>query len=334
MEDNTNYAIVQIIEGFLGKPKSEVDALNKEQWQFNCPSPTCRHDVDKFNLEYNSKKNVFKCWKCGYVGYVYKLVYEYGSKDDYSRLKVLLPRDNSKKFKDQEYKKPRVDHHLVTCNLPEGYFPLGKNRNTPLYKLAWDYLVNERKVSPGLIDKYEIGYTETGNRRFRIIIPSKNTLGRFNYYEARSYMKDPKIPYIKPPSKEVKKNDIIFNEYFINWDLPVFLVEGVFDMFRVPNSIPILGKEMSPLLIDQLLKNNATVVLCFDPDAIDKTVESYTKLTSLGLEVFFIDLTDYDKDVSKIYEDHGKEEVAKVLVYNLKKNLDLSIEVKKKLKDE
>lgn len=332
MDMNVDYAIVEIIQGFLGRPKSESASLDKEQWQFNCPGPSCRQDHDKFNLEYNAKKKMFKCWKCEpkYAGYVYKLVGDYGSPSDMSRLKVLLPQDEWSMLKDQKSTKPKADHHLITCKLPEGYLPLGKNKNTNLYKIAWDYLVRERKVSPTLIDKYEIGYTETGPRRFRIIIPSKNALGRFNYYEARSYMKNPEIPYIKPSSKEVAKSDIIFNEYFINWDLPVFLVEGVFDMFRLPNAIPILGKEISELLISELIKHNCTVIICFDPDAINKTVETYTRLTSLGLNVFFVDLTTYNKDISKIYEDYGKAEVARA-VSNIKR-LDLSMEIKKNLK--
>ena len=355
MDMNTDYAIVEILQGFLGRPKSESDALNKEQWQFNCPGPSCRHDIDKFNLEYNAKKKMFKCWKCEpkYAGYVYRLVGDYGSPNDISRLKALLPKEEVNRLKDHKSNKPKIDHHLITCELPKGYLPLGKNKNTNLYKLAWEYLVHERKVSPTLIDKYEIGYTETGPRRFRIIIPSKNAMGRFNYYEARSYMKNAEIPYIKPSSKEVAKNDIIFNEYFINWDLPVFLVEGPFDMFRLPNAIPILGKEISDLLTDELLKNNCTVILCFDPDAIDKTFETYTKLSSLGLNVFFVDLVEYNqvfvkenfpeikgkkreemlkRDISRIYEEYGKSEVAKA-IRNIKRP-DLSMQINKKLKDE
>lgn len=353
MDGNNDYIVVQMVKNTLGPPKSEVDSLNKKQWQFNCPSPKCRHDVDKFNLEYSSTKHVFKCWKCSYRGYVRQLVEIYGSADDLNRLEKILPQESVKSLRDQKSERPKVDHNFVTCKLPEGYLPLGRNRNTPLYKLAWNYLVHDRKVSPALIDKYQIGYTETGNRKFRIIIPSKNALGRFNYYEARSYMKDPKIPYIKPSGDEVHKNDIIFNEYFINWDLPIFLVEGVFDMFRLPNSIPVLGKEISDLLIDVLMKNNCKVIICFDPDAIDKTVETFTKLNSLGLDVFYVDLVEYNrkyvnknlkhlkgeerkkalnKDISKIFEDYGKEEVVKA-VKNIKR-LDLEMEINKKLKNE
>jgi len=333
MDGNIDYTIVQILKNFLGTPKSDADALNKKQWQFNCPGPTCRHDVDKFNLEYNSQKKAFKCWKCEpkYSGYVHTLVNDYGSQDDYKKLNLVFPRENIKTLQSQQKKRPKIDHDLITCKLPKGYLPLGQKRSTKMYKLAWDYLTITRAVPLSFIDKYEIGYTENGPRKFRIIIPSKNRLGKINYYEARSFIPGPKeIPYIKPSGEEVHKNDIIFNESNINWDLPVFLVEGVFDMFRVPNSIPILGKEISELLTNELLKRNCTVVLCLDDDAIKKVVEIYTLLSSLGLDVFYVDLTAYKKDISKIYEDHGKGEVAKALS-NLQR-LDLSLEIQKKLK--
>lgn len=332
MEVNINYSIVQIIKNFLGNPNNESDSLNKKQWQFNCPGPSCRHDSGKFNLEYNSEKKAFKCWKCepSYSGYIHKLVKDYGSRDDLHRLNLIYPQEDFKNFKEKEVR-PKKLHELITCKLPEGYFPLGRTRNTLLYNLAWDYLVKERKVSPSIIDKYQIGYTESGPRKHRIIIPSFNSLGHINYYEARSYMKGPKvIPYIKPSSEEVHKNDIIFNEYFINWNLPVFLVEGAFDMFRIPNSIALLGKEISQLLIDLLVKNKCKVIVCLDDDAISKSIETYKILSSLGLDVFFIDLSEQKKDISKIYEDHGKDGIAKVL--KTLKKINLSFEINKKLK--
>ena len=333
MDINNDYAIIQILKNFLGNPKSESYALNKKQWQFNCPGSTCRHDIDKFNLEYNSQKKAFKCWKCEprYSGYIHKLVGDFGSQEDYRKLNLIFPREKINRLRNKHQKRPKIDYELITCKLPEGYIPLGKKSSSKLYQLAWDYLIKKRKVPKYFIDKYEIGYTENGPRKFRIIIPSKNKFGKFNYYEARSFIPGPKeIPYIKPSGEEVHKNDIIFNEYFINWDLPIFLVEGVFDMFRIPNSIPILGKEISELLISKLLKHKCTVVLCLDDDAIKKTIEIYTLLSSLGLNVFYIDLTIYKKDISKIYEDQGKEEVAKIL--STPQKIDLTIEIEKKLK--
>ncbi len=152
MEENNDYIIAQIIKGFLGEPKSEHDALSKKQWQFNCPSPKCRHDIDKFNLEYNSEKHLFKCWKCEYKGFVYQLAQDYGAPVDLQRVQSILPPDKVDSLRSKIVDKPKVDHHLVTCKLPEGYFPLGKNRNTPLYKLAWDFnWRRDRDSNPGYL---------------------------------------------------------------------------------------------------------------------------------------------------------------------------------------
>lgn len=348
MSSENNYIIVQILQGFLGQAKG-YDSSTKKQWQFNCPSVKCKNDVDKFNLEYNTEKHLFNCWKCGYKGFVSSLAKDYGSEKDSLRIKSFLPKQKYSKFEKGSLKK---EYKPLVCKLPEGYIPLGKKRNSSLYNLAWNYLVNERKVGPNLIDRYEIGYTESGGRKFRIIIPSKNFQGKINYYEARSYIKGKKVvTYMKPPSSEVAKNDIIFNEYYINWDIPVFLVEGVFDMFRIPNSIPVLGKEISQILIDKLLKNNSTVIICFDPDAFEKTIETFNLLNSLGLNVFFVDLQEYNKnyikrnpqvikkesdvnlisnrDISKIYEECGQEEVF-LAIKNIKK-IDLEFEVNQKI---
>ena len=121
MEPNNDYIIVETIKSFLGTPKTEYDALNKKQWQFNCPTPKCRHDIDKFNLEYNSEKHQFKCWKCNYKGFVYRLAQDYGSKDDLIRIKSFLPFEKTSTLRNSEQNKPKVDHNLVTCKLPEEY---------------------------------------------------------------------------------------------------------------------------------------------------------------------------------------------------------------------
>lgn len=208
------------------------------------------------------------------------------------------------------FKKPKVNHDAITCELPDGYMPINIKRPTPLYKKAIEYLTNKRKISLAQIDKFQIGYTETGSRKHRIIIPSYNAHGIMNYFEARSYLDNPAITYYKPDSPH--KDDIIFNEKFINWDLPVYLVEGVFDSMRILNSIPLLGKKPSDLLIKKLLENNATVIVCLDADAFKDGIQIYEKLVSLGLNVFFIEVPK-DKDISKIYEEGGQEELNKTL---------------------
>ena len=307
-DGQTDFLIVSIVQNCLGNPKSQKDSESRVQWEFNCPSQKCKHDHNKYNLAYQSTKKVFKCWKCNYRGYIHKLIRDNGTREDYNRLKLILPEYEVEPF--SVFKKAAVDYELVTCELPLGYLPLNYQRSSNLYKLAWDYVTKDRKITPSQIDKYKIGYTETGSRKFRIILPSFNAAGRLNYYEARSFLKDPKVPYLKPD--EPDKQDIIFNEQFINWDLPIYLVEGVFDAIRIPNAIAMLGKIPSPLLISKLLRYNVTVIVCLDSDALRNGMDIYNMLYSLGLNVFFVDLKG-KKDISKTYEDHGQTEIDKLL---------------------
>lgn len=320
-----DYLVVNIIENFLGSPKTNKDAETRTQWEFNCPSKTCRHDHNKFNLTYKSNKKIFNCWKCKYRGIVFRLVRDYGSKDDFSRLKLVLPEYSTQSF--NVFKKPEIDYDLVLCDLPAGYLPLNIERQSGLYKLAFNYVTNKRKISTAQIDRYKIGYTEVGPRKFRIILPSFNSSGKINYFEARAFLDGSKMTYYKPDYPE--KQDIVFNEKFINWDLPVYLVEGVFDSLRIQNSIPMLGKIPSELLLNKLLKNNCTVIVCLDPDAFRDGIEIYKRLSSLGLNVFFVDLK--GDDISKIYEDFGQEKLNEVLKTVCK--IDTMFEINKLLNE-
>jgi hypothetical protein len=100
--------------------------------------------------------------------------------------------------------------------------------------------------------------------------------GNLNYYIARSWDPNTRAKYKNP---EAEKDKIIFNENLINWDEDIFLVEGVFDGFFLPNSIPMLGKHMSSLLFDSLyLKSKGTVTIALDGDAFKDGMKLYNEL--------------------------------------------------------
>lgn len=326
LEVQDNYLIVSVLENFLGAAKFGRNTENRTQWEFNCPSKTCRHDHAKFNLAYNSEHKIYKCWKCKISGYVHKLVREYGQRDDIKRINLILPEYKRQSF--SVFKKNEIDYDLVTCELPEGFYPLSQERQSKLYRLAYNYAVSTRKISLQQIDKYKIGYTERGSRKFRLIIPSFNSSGKMNYYEARTFLDDAKRSYMKPDFPD--KNDIIFNEQFINWDLPIYLVEGVFDAIRLPNAIPMLGKTPSDLLFNKILEHNSTVIVCLDSDACKDAMEIYKRLSSLGINVYFIDLKG-KKDISKIFEDGGQNKVNEVL--KTIRRIDTMFEVNKLLNE-
>ncbi len=315
MQDE-KFIVLSILKDFLGEPKSSSDAENRNQWEFNCPSSKCKHDINKYNLAFNSEKNVYKCWKCKESGVVHKLVYKYGSSENYSRLELISPAHLSKSI--DVFRKEKKHEKILTCPLPDGYVPITSEIKTYMHKNAYEYLFNERKISFEQMIEFKIGYTEIGHYRNRIIIPSLDEHGNINYFSSRTFLKGVKTKYYQPDSKAfVGKNvpdkyDIIFNEKNINWDLPVYLVEGVFDMFRVPNSIPMLGKTPSWLLISKLIQHKSTVVICLDEDAIKDTFEIYEQLSSMGIDVYFVDLAGLG-DISYHYEKNGKDALVELL---------------------
>lgn len=324
--------ILSILKNFLGEPKNSINIESKVQWEFNCPSSYCKNDVNKFNLAYNSDKKVYKCWKCGERGYVSKLVEKYGKEEDRAKLKLILPYDDSNFI--NVFRKETINHDLITCPLPMGFIHLNSTAKSSLHKLALKYVMEERKISKELIEKFKIGYTEVGLYRNRIIIPSFNRRGNVNYFEARSFIKAVKPTYYKPDAKAFPnasvpdKYDIIFNEININWDLPVYLVEGPFDMIRIPNAILISGKTLSWLLIQKLIEHNCKIVICLDEDAFTDASKMFDLLTSLGLDAYVVDMHKKD-DISKLFENVGQMAVTEVLMKRRK--IDFAYKMEKSL---
>lgn len=292
-----------MLKKVLREPKKDIEDL--QEYEFNCPSSTCKHDKDKFNLNFASEINIFRCWKCNYKGFVHRIFEDYGTDEDLVRIKELIPLKGKPKY---EKVKKEFDEN-ITCELPEGYRPLTKKWNTKYYYKALEYL-RGRRVDDEMIKKFQIGYTESGPRKFRIIIPSFNKNGEINYYEARSYLPWVKPAYHKPDAEEVAKNEIIFNVSNVDFNLPVYLVEGPFDMLPLYNVVPMLGKEISGILLEKLVKHKTKVILCLDEDALKDSVDIYNRLIECGIDVYFVEIKD---DIASYYEKYGKEALIEVL---------------------
>lgn len=320
--------ILSILKQFLGNPRKDYKGLM--QFEFNCPASKCRQDHDKFNLTFNLNKKIFNCWKCHYSGTVHQLAEDYGTKDNKDRLNLIFPPSQFKNFSgntDSSSFKNKTPHTEIICELPDGYLPLNKVYQSRYYTYAIKYL-EKRRITKEMVEKYHIGYTESGPRKFRIIIPSFNQKNQINYYEARAYLSYVKPSYYKP--KEPHKSEIIFNIKNINFDLPVYLIEGVFDMMPLYNAIPLLGKNISDLLLSYLIRYKPKIILCLDEDAITDSIELYKLLESYGLDVYFVEVPD---DIAKFYELYGKEELIKLLKNFRKLNFSYIFELFLKIKE-
>jgi hypothetical protein len=275
------------------------------QMSFDCPA--CIEEGKgrgKYKLALNYKKNKFKCWVCAYDNNMYgsipKLINQYGNKEILKEFLLLQPENSD--VTEIEYK---------PLFLPNGYIKLSNdNKDKKGFNEAYGYLIS-RGITNETIDKYDIGYTLIGKYANRIIIPSYDSNGKLNYFISRTWLKWGKPKYLNP---DVKKEEIIFNDRFLNWDSTIYLVEGVFDHLCLPNSIPVLGKVLSKNLKNTLVdKCNSNIVIIFDPDAINNAKETYREL-NMGklLDRVFL-CNPINDDIAKIYELKGNVGVYELL---------------------
>lgn len=288
-----------------------------EQIQVNCPICQEREGLSypdgKFNLEINTHKRMFRCWKCDeprFSGSLGKLIRIFGTRIDYDIYKSYASIYS-------EYSFDGEDVEYVPVKLPEEMilFSQMETGNTEHYE-AYNYLVLDRKLTREIILKYRLGFCTTGKYEKRIIIPSYDKNGEINYFVARNYdtYNKKRKPYDNPKSD---KDKIIFNEGYVNWDSTVYLVEGVFEMLSFPvNIIPLLGKTISTTLFLKLKELKPHVIVLLDPDAYKKSVELFHMLHTIyvGCEerVKIVKLPNND-DLDELRNKHGIDEVIKCL---------------------
>jgi DNA primase len=270
MEDHN--LIIEILEDILGD--SYRHHPGKGQIAFDCP--VCSYDLKgldkgdgKGNLEINYKMGVYKCWACSETNYtkgrIIKLIKTWGSPVQIKNFQLVNPDEfeySNKKYRD-DIKLPYGYTKLIDCS------PYDLNG-----RQVWNYL-KKRNIGKDIVEKYQIGFTTEGEYKFRIIVPSYNNKGDLQFFIARSYV-NTKLKYKNP---EQQKSEIIFNETHLNWEKDIYLVEGVFDMFFLPNSIPLLGKVISDKLWQRLYEEcKSNIIICLDGDAWEDSVKLYEKI--------------------------------------------------------
>lgn len=273
MENQDESLLVDLLVNMFGGPHLHNDA--RGQISFDCP--VCSHDIKgldkgdgKGNLEINYTQHVYKCWACAEThdthGHLGKLIDQYGSKKDRQYYNLIRP---------DEFVKDERKYQIL--RLPKEFKKFSEvSKIYPPRAQAYNYLKN-RGVTDEIIEKYDIGFATEGDYSGRIIVPSYDIDGFLNYFVARSWNKYAKLKYKNP---EAPKELLIFNESRINWNEDIWIVEGVFDSFFVPNSIALLGKYVSDKLWEVLYdKAKGRIKICLDDDAWEDAKKIYYKLS-------------------------------------------------------
>ena len=264
-----NEVVIELLSEILGDSKMHYDS--KGQISFDCPVCAAEKGLEgdgKGNLEVNYFRGVYKCWACsethGTQGPLGKLIEQFGTKNQRKIYDLIRPQEEGTR------EKPKI-----RLRLPEGYtkFKDSNIRFIP-HREAITYLYS-RGITDEMIEKYDIGYTVKGEYAYRVIIPSYDLEDNLNYFVSRAWVPN-KMKYKNP---SVPKDEIIFNESRINWEENVYLCEGVFDAFFLPNPIPMLGKMLSNNLFEKLYdRAKGEIHICLDGDAWDNSLRLYHNL--------------------------------------------------------
>lgn len=258
------------------------------EYLFSCPF--CKHHKPKFSI--NLSKGA-KCWVCDWsTPSVFRVVKRFGN---YSQIGLWASMEETVEITDfskDMFEKPKFFEKEETIKLPEDFISL-TNKNLPrsaAYPLSY---LRGRGVSRNDIRYWKIGYCSSGEYSDRIVIPSFNNDGYVNYFAARSYGK--KWPRYKNPP--VQRNNMIFNQLYIQWEEPINLVEGVFDAIKAgPNSIPILGSTLreNSKLFQTIIKNDTPVFVALDKDAEKKANRIIHSLMQHDVQVYKVPIGEED----------------------------------------
>jgi len=259
-----------------------VYKLVGEQIKFNCPR--CENELNmspnKFNLEivYSPlrKKYAFHCWACNQHGTLYNVIKKYGYKE-------YLELFKTERLDEIDFKRDEIRKEV---ELPR-YL-----KNVLNVEEAKEYLLSRGLTEKTILQK-EIGYCYGGIYNGNIVFPSYNSnkeLTSVLYHD------------FKNKQYRIKKgnNYICFYENFIDKNSLVILTEGIFDAIIVPNSLPLLGNEISKTLLEFL--SDTKVLLILDSDLNKKIIQNRIKqLKSVCKEVKIHNLNSIRSDLNDFY---------------------------------
>lgn len=289
-----NELLVALVNSILGSGKKTAGG----NYAYTCPH--CNHHKPKLEINFDSHKNKanpWHCWACDVRGKsIIPLLRKANAPQDKIEYAKTLVVDSSYNYVEKTY---------AALTLPSEFISLSSVDSPTLSMRHAQAYIKNRGVSNHDISQYNIGYCDEGLYKNMIILPTYDAEGSLNYFTARSFEKDPFTKYRNPSVSR----DIIPNEYFINWNIPVILCEGIFDAIAIKrNAIPLLGKNIQSTLMKKIITSIVDkIYIALDSDAFKQSLRFCEKLMNEGKEIYLVDVG--DKDASE----HGFHDFTKII---------------------
>jgi len=275
-----NTEIIQLLDKVLKSRGQSLKKSNEYMWW----SPFTQHHKPK--LQVNIQTGKWHCWVSNQGGHnLYQLFKKAGA--GYNEFKEL-----NKLLGDVSFYKKQDDDTPDAVRLPQEYKSLSDPFDTSLVKEHAIRFLRKRGIDKEDIIRYNLGYCQSGKYNNRIIIPSYDSKGQLNYFVGRDFYSS-NFKYMNPPN--VAK-DVIGFDLYVNWSLPIILVEGVFDAMSVKsNSIPLFGKTILPKLYKKIVEKKVKdIFIILDSDAFDDAIRMTEKFVNEGINVNFVKLDGQD----------------------------------------
>ena len=224
----SNSELKSLLNSVLGYGRN----LKNNEVSHQCPF--CNHHKKK--LQINLMSQLWQCWVCGEKGR--KIV------SLFRKLKLSSTYfDKLSNILGERFESNVTTEKSTDVKLPSEFTTfLDGNKRDPEFRHALKYLTKTRGLTLNDIVKYNIGYCDSGPYRGMVIIPSYDANGQLNFFTGRAYYPSATFKHKNP---QVSK-DIVGFELYINWNLPITIVEGAFDAIAIKrNAIPLFGKIIS-----------------------------------------------------------------------------------------
>ena len=265
--------------------------------------PSCNATTGKRKLSIRLDNDFYHCWVCGIKGRnLTNLLKQFARPEAISTYK----RD----FLGTESTCEDGDDEEENVFLPQDFSLIMNAVKTsidPDFIACLNYL-NKRGLTERDIWFFKVGVSNQANYGRRILIPSFNEDGDLNFLVSRS-IDDYVVP--KYLNCNVDRNSIIFNEINVDWNKPVVIVEGPFDMMKAgDNAVPLLGSGLAyeSRLFKMIVKKQSTVYLALDRDASKKSQAIAKNIAAFGCSVFKVPIGDYH-DVGEMPQDKFAEQL-------------------------
>ena len=288
-----NTELIQLLDKVLKSRGQSLKKNNEYMWW----SPFVSHHKPK--LQVNIQTGKWHCWVSNQGGHnLYQLFKKVGA--GYQDFKLLYQLLGETSF----YQKD-TDKKSEVIQLPQEMKLLSDKKDTSIIKEHALRFLRKRGITSEDIKRYNLGYCSEGVYQNRIIIPSYDSIGKLNYFVGRDFYAST-LKYKNPPIPK----DVIGFDLYVNWSLPIILVEGVFDAMSIKNnSIPLFGKTILPKLYGKIIENKVKdIFIILDSDAFDDAIQITEKFVNEGISVNFVKLDGkdpndlgYKKMITKIH---------------------------------